>query len=175
MTDGHRVRPARPGETAAVRRLLSAALLEPPADLPAAVADCDVHVVDDDAHVAADDVHVAADEDRTAPVGCLVRRPPTATPDADAVVAALRSLDPPPFDPIDWRESTAASHVDAVAVARGRRGRGIGRALVTAARSAVDAPVTTAFRPAVRPFYEALDFRVAPVPDADRLVGWASP
>ncbi|MEZ3145210.1 GNAT family N-acetyltransferase [Halobaculum sp. MBLA0143] len=161
MAADHRVRSARPAETAAVRRLLSAALLEPPPDLSAAVADGHVHVVAD-----------GGGRGRTAPVGCLVRRPPTTTPDADAVVAALRALDGPPFDPADWRETTAASHVDAVAVARGRRGRGVGRALVAAARSAVDAPVTTAFRPAVRPFYEALDFRVTSVPDADRLVAW---
>ena len=160
MTAPH-VRRARPAETDAVARLLSAALLEPPPDLSAAVTDGRVHVV--------------ADEADATPVGCLVRLPPAATPDADAVTAALRAAEAPPSDPETWRASATASHVDAVAVARGHRGRGLGRALVTAAGEAVDAPLTAAFRPGVRPFYEALGFRTVAVPDGDRLVGWQAP
>ncbi|WP_135827690.1 GNAT family N-acetyltransferase [Halorussus halobius] len=58
------------------------------------------------------------------------------------------------------RESGA--HVDAVAVRRARRGRGVGSALVRAAAERRDR-LTAAFDPDVRPFYESLGFDVEPV------------
>jgi len=59
------------------------------------------------------------------------------------------------------------AHVDAVAVRRRRRGRGIGRALVAAATERYDR-LTAEFDPKVRPFYESLGFDIEPVEDAER-------
>jgi len=220
-----RVRRAEPGEIDAVRQLLTAALLEPPPSLADAVAGRQVHVA-----VAGSDTHDS--ESATRVVGCLVRLPPAETPDAERVAACVESLDPTrrPFDPAAWRDRTTATHVDSVAVARGRRGDGVGTALVESAVDATDAasgdatgaappgdatgaaasgdatdaaasgdatgaaasgdttaaappgdtsdpstdssPLTVAFRPAVRPFYESLDFTLVSAPDGERLVGW---
>ena len=197
-----RVRRAEPSEIDAVRQLLTAALLEPPPSLADAIAAGQVHVA-----VAGSDTHDS--ESATRAVGCLVRLAPTETPDADRVTVCVESLDPSrrPFDPAAWPARTAATHVDSVAVARGRRGDGVGTALVESAVDAVGAavgaadavdaaapgdavdvahgdavdatdastdppPLTVAFRPAVRPFYESLGFTVVSAPDGERLVGW---
>ena len=79
-----------------------------------------------------------------------------------AVVGALVATRPEP----------ARLHVDAVAVRRARRGRGIGAALVAAAvrRAERDAPVdavTAAFDPKLEAFYTDLGFAV----DRDRSDG----
>ena len=68
------------------------------------------------------------------------------------------------------------AHVDAVAVRRARRARGVGSALV---RRAVEheGRLTAEFDPAVRPFYASLGFEISPVEGddgderADRLRG----
>ncbi|EMA61839.1 GNAT family N-acetyltransferase [Halorubrum kocurii] len=70
-------------------------------------------------------------------------------------------------------------HVDAVAVRRARRGRGIGSALVAAAvrraeRDAAVSVVTAAFDADLRAFYADLGFAVRPDGDADRLWGRAA-
>lgn len=52
------------------------------------------------------------------------------------------------------------SHVDAIAVQKERRGRGIGRALVDAASAAVDGALTVDFDEGVRPFYASLGFDI---------------
>jgi GNAT superfamily N-acetyltransferase len=66
------------------------------------------------------------------------------------------------------------SEIANVAVRPGRRGQGIGRALVAAAADRRDRLVA-AFDPDRRPFYEALGFDVEPVapddPTTDRLRG----
>ncbi|MEZ3163658.1 GNAT family N-acetyltransferase [Halorubrum sp. RMP-47] len=74
----------------------------------------------------------------------------------DGVVGALIAVRPDPD----------RLHVDAVAVRRARRGRGIGSALVAAAvdRGASDPAievVTAEFDPELRDFYEALGFSIA--------------
>lgn len=51
-------------------------------------------------------------------------------------------------------------HVDAIAVQKERRGRGIGRLLVEAAADHVDGPLTADFDEDVRPFYDALGFAI---------------
>ena len=51
------------------------------------------------------------------------------------------------------------SEIDAVAVRPGRRGQGVGTALVEAAASRRD-KLTASFDPGVRPFYESLGFDV---------------
>ena len=197
-----RVRRAEPSEIDAVQQLLTAALLEPPPSLADAVATGQVHVAVAGPHDS---------ESATRAVGCLVRLAPTATPDAERVTACVESLDPSrrPFDPAAWPARTAATHVDSVAVARGRRGDGVGTALVESAvdaagaavgaadaaapgdavdaapadaapADAVDAadastdppPLTVAFRPAVRPFYESLGVTVVSASGSERLVGW---
>ena len=179
-----RIRRAVPAETDAVRRLLTTALLEPPPSLVDAVAAGQVHVA----------VGGRDGTDDSGParvVGCLVRLTPAETPDTEQVASCVESLDPAqrPFDPTAWRTQTTATHVDSLAVARGRRGDGVGTALVeSAAAAATDTPadtaptatvtpcpLTAAFRPAVRPFYESLDFTVVPTSDDDRLVGWGAP
>ncbi|WP_435177058.1 GNAT family N-acetyltransferase [Halorussus sp. AFM4] len=66
-----------------------------------------------------------------------------------------------------------AAHVDAVAVRRARRGRGVGSALVRAAAERRGV-LTAEFDPAVRPFYESLGFDVSRVDgdgEASRLRG----
>ena len=75
----------------------------------------------------------------------------------DAVVGALVATRPEP----------GRRHVDAVAVRRARRGRGIGSALVAAAvrraeRDAAVAVVTAAFDADLRTFYAELGFAVRP-------------
>lgn len=88
------------------------------------------------------------------------------------------------------RPEAGRFHVDAVAVRRARRGRGIGSALVAAAvergeRADAVAAVTAVFDPELRPFYAALGFEVRPADgsegpeaaasgDADRLFGHIS-
>ena len=63
------------------------------------------------------------------------------------------------------------AHVDAAAVRRARRGRGIGTALVEFAAERADR-LTAHFDPDVRPFYEALGFEIEPVGEGeDRLRG----
>lgn len=51
-------------------------------------------------------------------------------------------------------------HIEAVAVRRSRRGQGIGTALVKAAAEG-ERSLTAEFRPAVRPFYESLGFKIS--------------
>ncbi|MES3518287.1 MAG: GNAT family N-acetyltransferase [Natronomonas sp.] len=51
------------------------------------------------------------------------------------------------------------SEIAAVAVCRGRRGEGIGSALVAAAATRRQ-PLVAEFRRSVRPFYEALGFEI---------------
>lgn len=94
-----------------------------------------------------------------------------------AVVGALVATRPEP----------GRLHVDAVAVRRARRGRGVGSALVAAAvrraeRDAEASAVTAAFEAGLRDFYEGLGFAVRPVDAAgdaadrgsDRLAGRVS-
>ncbi|ERH12739.1 MAG: acetyltransferase (GNAT) family [halophilic archaeon J07HB67] len=166
-----RARRAEPADTDAVRGVLTAALLEPPPSLADAVAAGQVHVVGG----GPDGTHDA--DPTTRVVGCLVRLAPARTPDAERVAACVETLDPTrrPFDPEGWRDRTAATHVDSVAVTRGRRGDGVGTTLVEAAADAAGltaCPLTVAFRPAVAPFYESLGFSVVSPPDGERLVGW---
>jgi GNAT superfamily N-acetyltransferase len=54
------------------------------------------------------------------------------------------------------------SHIDAVAVQKERRGRGIGTDLVAAAAAHVDGGLTADFDEGVRPFYASLGFDIAP-------------
>lgn len=64
--------------------------------------------------------------------------------------------------PSECSVHTDAMRVDAVAVRRARRGRGIGSALVRAAAER-HPRLTAEFEPKVRPFYESLGFEIAPV------------
>ena len=73
------------------------------------------------------------------------------------------------------RPATDTAHIDALAVRRARRGRGIGSALVgqvVAAETANEAVswVTAGFDPGVKPFYRACGFVIA-AGDDGRLVG----
>ncbi|WP_132058144.1 GNAT family N-acetyltransferase [Halorussus amylolyticus] len=59
---------------------------------------------------------------------------------------------------------TDGARVDAVAVRRARRGRGLGTRLVQAAAERVARrPLVAEFDPSVRPFYESLGFEVSSV------------
>nr|WP_264475510.1 GNAT family N-acetyltransferase [Halorubellus salinus] len=103
--------------------------------------------------------------------------------DDDRVVGALVLV---PFDDVGLPDAVAGDervdgdvvagdggmHVDAVAVRRRRRGRGVGRALVVAALER-ERRLTVAFDPGVRAFYDALGFEV--VDDAADVDGrlWA--
>jgi GNAT superfamily N-acetyltransferase len=79
--------------------------------------------------------------------------------DDGSVVGALVLV---PVDDVSFPEAVAddvGMHVDAVAVRRRRRARGVGRALVEAALVR-EARLTVAFDPGVRAFYDALDFAI---------------
>ncbi|WP_049969350.1 GNAT family N-acetyltransferase [Haladaptatus cibarius] len=54
------------------------------------------------------------------------------------------------------------AHIDAIAVLRARRGQGIGRELVEAAREQYGR-LTAEFDPKIRPFYESLGFEIESV------------
>jgi len=60
--------------------------------------------------------------------------------------------------------------IDAIAVHRERRDRGVGTALVETACDRRDR-VVAEFDPRVRPFWEALDFAIEPVDDTERYRG----
>ncbi|MFC6952535.1 GNAT family N-acetyltransferase [Halorubellus litoreus] len=79
--------------------------------------------------------------------------------DDERVVGALVLV---PLDDVALPEAVGGDvgmHVDAVAVRRRRRGRGVGRALVSAALDR-ERRLTVAFDPGVRAFYDALGFDV---------------
>ena len=118
------IRPARPDELLAVRRLLDVALLE---------------VEGVERRLGAGDVLVAVDDGTV--VGAAVL-----APQGDGV------------------------HVEAIAVRRRRRDRGVGTALIEAARERYGR-LTAEFDPDVRPFYESLGFDVKPAADDGRLRG----
>lgn len=61
------------------------------------------------------------------------------------------------------------THVEAVAVVRRHRARGLGSALVE--HAAERGPLTAEFRPAVRPFYESLGFEIECEEGTDGAVG----
>ncbi|GAA0669753.1 GNAT family N-acetyltransferase [Natronoarchaeum mannanilyticum] len=63
------------------------------------------------------------------------------------------------------RENSEGAHVDAIAVRRRRRGRGVGRTLIHRAREDYG-PLAAEFDAGVRPFYESLEFAIEPT-DAD--------
>lgn len=64
------------------------------------------------------------------------------------------------------------SHVDAVAVQKERRGRGIGSRLVTAAADCVDGDLTADFDEGVREFYASLGFEIRTMKnETDRFRG----
>jgi len=63
-------------------------------------------------------------------------------------------------------ETDGKAEIDAIAVRRGRRGQGIGRALVAAAAGRYDRLVAE-FDSGVRPFYASLGFAVTPVEHSD--------
>ena len=197
-----RVRRADPDEIDAVRHLLTAALLQPPPSLADAVAAGRVHVAVagsdiDDSESATRAVGCLVrlaptetpDAERvTACVESLgpTRRPfdPAAWPARTAAthvdsVAVARG----------WRgdgvgTALVESAVDAADAAVGAAdavdAAAPGDAVDAAPGDAVDAadastdlpPLTVAFRPAVRPFYESLGFTVVSAPDGERLVGW---
>lgn len=109
-----RIRSVTQDDTVTVRRLLTAALLEPPSDL--------------EVRLAAGEGYLAVDgRDTCVALGVLV-------------------LD--------------EGHIEAIAVRRSRRNRGIGTALVNAAAEG-ERSLTAEFRPAVRPFYESLGFEIS--------------
>ena len=64
----------------------------------------------------------------------------------------------------------AGAEIDAVAVLPGRRGQGIGTALVRAAAER-HGRLVAAFDPRVRPFWAALGFEIGPAEEPGRLVG----
>lgn len=66
--------------------------------------------------------------------------------------------------------SAAGAHVEAIAVRRRRRDRGVGTALIEAARERYG-PLTAAFDADVRPFYEKLGFAVKPDEEEGRFRG----
>ncbi|WP_128477035.1 GNAT family N-acetyltransferase [Halorussus pelagicus] len=142
--EGIAVREATASDRLGVRRVLDAAMLEVRDDLDQRIDGGDVLVANEER-----DADSAADE--TPILGALV-----------LVSEGETSRDAANSD---------AAHIDAVAVRRARRGRGVGTALLRAAAQRHDR-LTAEFNPGVRPFYESLDFHILPVEgDTDRLRG----
>lgn len=128
------------------------------------------------------------DPDDRAPDGVSVRRA-----DPSEFVAVMRLLEGALLDvsadrvraAIDGGEALVAAadgrlagslvrdgdRVVAVAVRPGRRGRGIGSALIEAADGDDAGRLLAAFDPSVRPFYESLGFDVRPAAEEGRLLG----
>ncbi|WP_235853531.1 GNAT family N-acetyltransferase [Halosimplex salinum] len=97
----------------------------------------------------------------------------------DAFVAVRSDADGEPatilgalvlVDAAGAERSDGTAEIDAVAVRRGRRGQGIGRALVRAAGERYDRLVAE-FDAGVRPFYENLGFTVRAVDGEERFRG----
>lgn len=134
-----RIRPATPEDGLEIRRVLDAAVLEFAALKP---------------RIAANDVLVATNADGQ------VRGAIVLEPEVSAVVT-------------EGLGTTVAddrgAHVDAIAVRRRHRGRGIGSALVERALER-ERRLTAHFDEAVRPFYEALGFEIVSLHD-DRYAG----
>nr|WP_305794488.1 GNAT family N-acetyltransferase [Halomarina rubra] len=112
--------------------------------------------------------------DREAVWVAVVESSDGGSPD-DRVVGAL-VLDTPAREGVAPRPEEVrpdSRHVEAVAVTRQRRGRGVGRMLVETALEETGCDRLTAeFRPDVEPFYAALGFDVETVPgDEERRWG----
>ncbi|WP_135805885.1 GNAT family N-acetyltransferase [Halorussus marinus] len=133
------VRAATPDDGLGVRRVLDAAMLDVRADLPE--------------RIEAGDVLVA--------VG--------SGPDPGDSSADSRDADGPVVGALVAVPIESGARIDAVAVRRARRARGVGTALVRAA-AADRSRLVAAFDPDVRPFYESLGFDVSPAGDG-RLRG----
>lgn len=137
------IRPAAPDEALDVRRILDGAMLE-----FAALEE----------RIAADDVLVATSTDGQ------VRGAIVLEPEVSAVVT--EGIEPTPAG--DGSHGCGA-HVDAIAVRRRHRGRGIGSALVERALDR-EGRLTAHFDADVRPFYEALGFEIVSIGE-DRFAG----
>jgi len=142
--EGVAVREAKASDRLGVRRVLDAAMLEVRDDLGQRLDAGDVLV-------ASEERAAESDGAETPVLGALVLVP------ADEARRDAANIE--------------AAHIDAVAVRRARRGRGVGTALVRAAAER-RGRLTAAFDPGVRPFYESLDFEISPVEgDSERLRG----
>lgn len=139
------VRPADPDDALEVRRIIDGAMLEPGAVEP---------------RIAAGDVLVAGD-----------RRGESTTADTDesdgsggagSTPGAQRRERERRLGALVLEPRDRGAHVAAVAVRRRHRGRGIGTALVERALER-EGRLTATFDERVRPFYDALGFRVQSV------------
>lgn len=75
---------------------------------------------------------------------------------------------------LEAADPVAATPIEAIAVRPGRRGQGIGSALVRAAAGR-HGRLVAGFDPAVRPFWASLGFEIRRGQEADRLVGHLDP
>ncbi|WP_254864609.1 GNAT family N-acetyltransferase [Halovivax gelatinilyticus] len=95
----------------------------------------------------------------------------------ETTIAGVILLDPEPSTVVTgWDEFRgplaefgAGAHIDAIAVRKARRGRGVGTRLVETALDR-EGWLTAHFAGSVRPFYEALGFEVRPLAD-ERFAG----
>lgn len=181
--DGVDVRPATPDDRLGVSRVLDAAMLSVAA-LPERLASGHVLVAaggsrgderihgaivlapegpPNDSGTAASAGAAASDaDDDTRDAKGETSDPDDETPDPDDELTSTVTGRPP----ADWQQY---AHVTALAVRTRRRDRGIGTALVRAAREQFG-PLVADFDRRVRPFYESLDADVRPAGD-DRC--WA--
>ncbi|GGM59289.1 GNAT superfamily N-acetyltransferase [Halarchaeum rubridurum] len=140
------VRPARPDERVAVRRVLDAAVLAVDDELLA-------RALDDEGAL------VAVSEGRV--VGALVADTAGARDgtERDGEAGEEEASDDATNDDGEESRERSGAHVDAIAVTRRRRARGVGTALVTAAAERWR-PLSADFDADVRPFYEKLGFEI---------------
>ncbi|MFB6139994.1 MAG: GNAT family N-acetyltransferase [Halosimplex sp.] len=143
MTDDISVRPAIPGDLTGVLGVLDAAALETDADRIRASIDRGETFV-----AVRDGPGSGPDDGSSTVLGALVLVDAgEATGDAGEAAGD---------------DDTDTVHIDAAAVRRRRRGRGIGTELIAAAADRHDRLVGE-FDPGVRPFYESLGFAVEPI------------
>ncbi|SNZ15758.1 N-acetylglutamate synthase, GNAT family [Natronoarchaeum philippinense] len=127
-----------------------------------------------DRHGLDSDVRPATDEDRLAVRRLLdaavlaVERVDERLDAGDVLVAVVdgRVVGVAVLDP-----RSDGAHIDAIAVRRRRRGRGVGTALIEYARTKYG-PLTAAFDADVRSFYESLGFAIEPIAEeSERFEG----
>ena len=192
MTRHVTVRSGRSADEVGVRRVITAGALAVPDDLAGALADERVFVAvratteaDETSATNGTDETPAADETSATSGGITTSATDTASDGSSVGVSESGSTDDTLLGvivtravpgtvadrvPVGSARLADGAHVAAVAVRRRRRGQGIGSRLVRRVADRTDGPVTARFRPEVRPFYDALGFRIVETDDA--CVGW---
>ena len=150
---GRRVRVATPADALEIRRIVDGAMLE--------VGDVEARIDADDVLVATEERPTGSGETRRAIVGAIVLDPAnqrsTTAGNSSADNAGLRTS-----ARANARDDGQGSHVQAIAVRKRARGRGVGTDLLEIALEREGA-LTANFDAGLRPFYRSLGFDIEPL------------